>query len=549
MKKKINITAIILIFVLLVGSFNQTYAKIYKRQNKNLVDISSNSGDGDTEATAEAELKEYGYEGNIQDEMVWDAKITVYVDSDAYKDTNSNTSKEYWNVKIGNKQVESKVKFTEIQRKYACEEQEPTQVNENTKFEYDSVLIAERTTGSTNSGIKIELREVYTGSDMAIGRNSQNTSSNTSQNSNTGTNNSNSNNTKSKSKGKTSIIEKIAGPIVMIVLDAVRAVLDFFQMLCNMLVTSQYNTGINQIFPWRITYTYDDILSDPNKNQYVNVSKGAETYSEDDTRKILDPIDGDKLGFDADTEIPIIPVDFYNLGYGNIGFLDINFFKVNTNIHQSDSFWMKIRNIFAILMHVLIFLAAALLLSILIIRGIKIVWGSLTPTEKKEQKEGLNDFLVAFVMLIGSIAIMILLIYFNNIFFKDTSLSEFPLRVSVEGTADYNFSANIAGYARYMTQINKVDEIKTKAAYVGLYLLVVSVNLYVTALMIFRLFYIMFLSLIVPIKSVGYAIGKKELFGMTYGQWVFNYAKGVAIQLVISLCYILISKFAVIVTG
>ena len=216
-----------------------------------------------------------------------------------------------------------------------------------------------------------------------------------------------------------------------------------------MIQTVNYG-GSKWFLPWNITFKKDEILNDPNKNQYVNYTEGDTNLGSDGQKKIF--LDEDEYGMDTsllgsiffkqEVEIPIIPVDIYSMAKGKIDIFDVNFLngQNDTTVHSGKSPWLVLRNLVSILMKATIYIGSAALIGALIIHGISIVTSIYikkeeeTPEKRKEHIDGIHNFIKSLMLLIGSVIIMGLCIFVSNAFFDDmkvTDTMELPIRVNV----------------------------------------------------------------------------------------------------------------------
>ena len=314
----------------------------------------------------------------------------------------------------------------------------------------------------------------------------------------------------------------------------VEEIIDFFkfllgdipQMIANLLITIPDGTWKD----FRTTYKFDDLVNEGeegNKNKYTIVSEGSKDG------KYHENIDGNKAEFSRDTEIPVICVDLFQFASGKIKQLDTNFL---INKDERTPFVSLV----VALIHIIIYLAAAFLIVTLIWHGISIVLSSLNPKEKKEHKNGLNISIKAIIMLVGSIVIMALCIYFSQLLFKDfysEYADELPIRVNVSGEADYSFSTNAIGYLRYMSDLNSTKMLTQKFLHALFYIVFAIGNCLLLIVMIARFLMLMYLSVMGPIVAALSSIENRKFIKMTYTQWVVKYVIWSLSILVIAIPY------------
>lgn len=334
-------------------------------------------------------------------------------------------------------------------------------------------------------------------------------------------------------------IEKAVGKLLMMVLDLFRGLIaDGPQMILNSIETSNYSEGIDKIKPWAITYEPEKILQDKNKNLYVNFSENGSNEGSDE--QIPKYEEAKSNGFDKETEIPIIPVDLYSIVTGQLEEFDANFFSKPKSKNISE--WQKIRNSFAsTLVHIVIYLSSAILIGVMIFYGISLVKKSLTPDEKKKYVSRINEFVKSILMLVGSVVIMNLCIYFTNMIFNNLKVSETnepPIRVILQNEDKiYSFSTNITGYTRYMSSISKVDKIGNKLTYTLFYIVLVWVNIIVVIAMFVRLIVLIILSVLGPVFAVMHSLGKEDSVQKKYQNWIIQYVIWTSIPIVLAIIY------------
>ncbi len=369
----------------------------------------------------------------------------------------------------------------------------------------------------------------------------------------------------------TDFIADQAKTVAKLILNGLIGIFDALQMLANSLQTAPLGT----VLDFKITYSYQELVRDKNngiiaqraeeqgqpyeqsngkRDMYTNVSEFEEQDSVSFEGQKYIYIDGEEKGFSEDTEIPVIPVDFYNLAIGNIGLTDINFFSTNGK-HAEDSSWMILKNIAVTIMHITLYAGAAILMITLIWHGVCIVRGSLdNPKNRLEHKEGLKKFFISLLMLVGSIVIMALCIFASDLFLgkfrSETNEYELPVRVNVSFSSDsgmdgYSFSTNITGYIRYMAQIANIDNVGEKAAYTLGYMALVIVNLAGGTLMVLRMVGMLFLAILGPITAVMYATNTESKGILNYREWVSLYACGAAIQVFLAIVAFIILESTV----
>ncbi len=335
----------------------------------------------------------------------------------------------------------------------------------------------------------------------------------------------------SKEKDNKTLFDKFFEPFIkkllFEIIDVFKSILgDLPQYIINLLETVPSGTWKD----FKITYTYDELATDGeegNKNKYTLVSKEVKsaTYSV--------PIDAEELQFTDKTEIPVIPVDLYTLANGNVHILD-----TNVLINSKDR--SPITRIITVFIHLAIYISAAILIIMLIWHGINIVRTTINPKEKAEHKNKLYQLGKAITLLVGSVVIMALCIYSVKAVFKGIKIQttdELPVRVNVEGEANYSFSTNGTGFVRYMSEMENTDYLMPKILWTGGYIILVWINVIATLVMIVRFIALMYLSIIGPLFSVLSMIERKKVLTYSFKSWAFHYIGWSSIQLVLAVLY------------
>lgn len=297
-----------------------------------------------------------------------------------------------------------------------------------------------------------------------------------------------------------------------------------------------------------ITYSEEELTTEGSKtaryNDYVNVGdyeKNGVTDEENqkiiNIKKIKSDKDADRR-FSEDTEIPIVMIDLYNIAADNIPFFDVNFLTVDEEKHPEGTPWRYLRDFITSVVHIVIFVVAAVLIIMLIYNGIKIVIHSFdSPEAKAEYKKGINKFATSLFMLVGSVVIMALCVFGSNMFLEDVKVKdskEGPIRVNVQ-EADYSFSTNITGFFRYMAGIEGVNRCLEKGAYTIAYIVVSFINLLLAAFMMIRTLGMMVLAIVGPVLAGLQAMNIKS--PMKYTTWVRMYVCLAAVQLIFVIVY------------
>ena len=132
---------------------------------------------------------------------------------------------------------------------------------------------------------------------------------------------------------------------------------------------------------------------DKNKKDYKTI-KEANIASTADNRK------GQKETiYASDTEIPVMPIDFYSSTIDKVQLFDIDFY--NTKSKNSNKTWKGIRAFVASASHITMYIAAALLLTMLIWRSILFVRSALgdNPQGAYESRQIMDNFIKAIFII------------------------------------------------------------------------------------------------------------------------------------------------------
>ncbi len=331
------------------------------------------------------------------------------------------------------------------------------------------------------------------------------------------------------------------GTILSLVIDLIRALGDGIQWLANLI-----QSPVKHFF---VEYSRDTLETEGEKgdlNQYTRVSYYKKGDAKD-WQKVIDieKTDDQDNRFDEDTKIPVMIGDIYNVAVGHIDVFDINFLKVS-KANKKNTAWMVLRNFVANLIHISFYIACATLLVNLILGGITIVKSSFdNPEQQAEAKRRIDSLGTSVATLIGTVVIMALSIYGSNQIFSgldNTKNVELPIRVNVEG-AGYSFSTTAAGYFKYMSHFNDVDEWIEKGFYTLGYIVLALLNLLMIVVMLLRMLALWILAIAGPLIAVlsVWNLDSKNLFRT----WVKLYVGLSMIPVAISIIYLLLLDIAI----
>lgn len=348
---------------------------------------------------------------------------------------------------------------------------------------------------------------------------------------------------------KANLQKNFFGTLITWLLDILKFIADIFQMLANSFQTINLNT----IWDMTITYSGDYLYTDGagelddagsgNRDMYTKVGAYEEEDKENKKENTI-YIDGKKEGFTKDTPIPVIPGDLYYIALGDIELLDTNFLTIDRTIHKDEnSVWRHLRDFATSVIHITIYIAATLLIIMLIIHGIRIVAHTYdNPEERAKHIEALQKFATSLIMLIGTVVIMAISIFGSKALFNDIkkeSSNEGPIRVNVK-EAEYSFSTTVTGYFRYMAEIEDVDRYLEKTVYTVAYIVLVAVNCITMIFMFLRMIGMLVLAMLGPIVATLHVLNIKGF--MNYKTWVGFYVRLALVQVIMAIIYRIILK-------
>ena len=203
--------------------------------------------------------------------------------------------------------------------------------------------------------------------------------------------------------------------------------------------------------------------------------------------------------YSAETKIPIIPVDVLTCSTNQIELFDIDLF--NSSSSNSNKIWKVIRNFAAAVSHIILYISAALLLVMLIIRSIMLVIATIkdNPKGAAESKKIMDKWVKAIILIVG---IFVLMAAISNLYMvvvdmiMDGKIQKYPIRLTVENICAFN--TNVTGYIRYLAE---GTNIYASFGYAILYDLVVLFNLIWVLVMFVRLIVIAAAVIIAPITT------------------------------------------------
>lgn len=162
----------------------------------------------------------------------------------------------------------------------------------------------------------------------------------------------------------------------------------------------------------KITYSKGDIEANKNLNKKIQVEDAKSDTSNKTEEKDYKIIKEANISSTADnrqgkketiytssTEIPVMPIDFYSSSIGKVKLFDIDFY--NTKSSNSNKLWKGIRQFVSSASHIAMYIAAALLLTMLIWRSILFVRSALgdNPQGAFESRQIMDNFIKAVLII------------------------------------------------------------------------------------------------------------------------------------------------------
>lgn len=345
----------------------------------------------------------------------------------------------------------------------------------------------------------------------------------------------------------------------------------FMEILCGLGDVFQWLANLVQSIPdktykdVKLLYSYEELKADGEQSDEGSNSEDVDDDGEGNRDKYTkvgeyksgeavigrievsaDKNGNDEKDFTAETKIPVITGDLYNIAVGNIDFIDINFLTGNKTKKadgkglRHGEMWINFRNFASALIRMSVYITCAVLLVSIIWYGIKIVRKSIdNPEAKADAKKGLVRVKDGVLILIGTLLFMALCIFGTNAICKSITKAdtyELPIRVDVEGL--YSFSTTPTGYARYMAQTEDLDEILQKIGYTFVYGLLMIINVAIIVIMIIRMFMLWFLSIIGPAFAMLKVLKRNE--NVQLRNWGGKYLFLSSIQIYVSAIYMVI---------
>ena len=321
---------------------------------------------------------------------------------------------------------------------------------------------------------------------------------------------------------------------------------DFIQMMINSAGTEEQCV--------QLTYTESEIKAKNNLSEAIQLEEDNADMKNDTIKTIQIPsrIDNEngksETVFTSSTEIPVIPIDFYTSSIDEVQLFDINFFdSANRNTNKV---WKLINNIVSVVSHTVLYVAAALILTMLIWRSILLVKSSMggNPSGAAESRKVIDNLVKAIILISIVYVIMALFMelyhYILNIIL-DGNKSFYLIRMNVSDV--YSFNTNYIGYFKYMTlQTNQLSALK----YSIFYCLEAILNGIWFLFMLARTIIIAGLTIVAPLTAVMSMTERspKKGFNMTNVLHFKNWLRAYLIWLWIPLVVVIIFRVILQIT-
>ena len=265
----------------------------------------------------------------------------------------------------------------------------------------------------------------------------------------------------------------------------------------------------------RLTYSTDDIKKDRDLKGQINITNAVSISKRDlkgilKTAEIPNEIDNKKGEkeevYTTETEIPVIPTDLYSLSINKVNLFDVDF--LNANNKNPNKIWKIIKNFVYNFSRIALYIAAALIISMIIWRGILLVKGSFrdSPKESAKSKKVINNVIKTTIMIVGVYVVATLMLYFYQIILQliiQNNDTNYLIRLTVTDT--YTFNTNIIGWIRYKTLSNNI---MSSFGWSAIYLFATIFNLIWFFIMSARTILVGILIIIAPFTAVMYMSGK-----------------------------------------
>ena len=346
-------------------------------------------------------------------------------------------------------------------------------------------------------------------------------------------------NTRSASEGEmnsSNISKFIICPIGDLINRAINSISG--ELTENEAAVTVYSTDeINQNYKFRAQI---DVKDETNSAQTEQKKEPGTVYLENSVYNEYGDLD---TIYTSDTKIPVLPLDVYTISAGKSQITDINFWNLEET--NNNKYWNYIKDIVIMVAHIILYLSAALILTMIIWRSILFVYTTMTsqPEKAKESKKIIDSLFYVILMMIGVYILMTICTILHDkalqlIFNKPQTT--YPIRTVVSEV--YSFNTTLIGLIRYQTLTTNVwHELGWSIAY----LIISILDFIYYLLMIARMLVLGVLSAVAPLTAVmkmtGLAEGKGLLNLLHFKNWVKFYLRFTYLPVVIAL----VSRFMI----
>ena len=231
-----------------------------------------------------------------------------------------------------------------------------------------------------------------------------------------------------------------------------------------------------------------------------------------------------EIVYSENTPIPIVKTDLYSASLNKVELLDINFLDINNS--NPNKIWKVIRSVVSAVSHVVMYISAAAIISMIIVRGILLILsiGGNDPEGAARSKTIMDKIVQSICMLAFIYIFMSLMIGLNNQVVNllgGNNDSVYLIRVNVDEV--YSFNTNLIGYLKYLT-LNNNATINVGNAL--MYLLAVMINFLWFVYMCARMVMMGLLIILAPLTAVTnlanikFKVGTKIINAIHFKNWV-----------------------------
>ena len=295
----------------------------------------------------------------------------------------------------------------------------------------------------------------------------------------------------------------------------------------NNLLSDLLQTAMEMIERWedyatcsKLTKPIATIQSDQNLNKEIQAAGMKDNIKVEKIKEVNIPATIDnrqgvkETVYTEGTEIPVITMSWESFLLGNSKIFDIDFItKSNKN---SNSFWRTIRTCVSFVSHGMLYICAAALITMLIIRSIMLILSNMRnlPESAAQSKKIMDRWTKAIAIISGIFVLMAVMIYLYKLIL-DTMVggvyTPYLIRMNVNGASSFN--TNFMGFLKYRSlSINLYDAYKWSL----IRLIFTVINLLFFIAMFIRMIILAGLVIIAPATSIGEMINIPLIVYLNY---------------------------------